>query len=481
MKIQVGFKMFDELIADFTSKVKEYINELTEELSSDLNFMKFERKLRDFLNELTAGIMQKALNDLLAQEEFLKDLKEVGARKGMRFKGYKTINIYLTDGQVVKIRTPYFSKALPKDKKRRRKRGPNGSGSHLGLECLGFIGRASPQLVSEVAKLSLLCPSFEVAQKVLAGRGIIIGIKVIRRLSVRLAQAGLQSRGEVSLEEGLSANGLTVVIGVDGGRLRIRGNDKEKKADQKRKGYETDWKEPKLFAIYLIDEDGRRVREFEYLYDATMGDCHQLFSLLETYLKALGISNISKVVFCGDGAEWIWKGTQKLIDKLGIERSVQVLDYTHAVQNLQKIIDLLPEYAPKAEIVKEWHAKLWEGDIDALHKLILVHLSGTEKEQALKKWSNYFKRNEERMQYKKFKAMNLPCGSGFVESAIRRVINMRLKSAGSFWKPDMAEYMLFLRSQFLSGRWTILLNNITSRTRKLLPYSYIHNNTTSIS
>ncbi len=72
------------------------------------------------------------------------------------------------------------------------------------------------------------------------------------------------------------------------------------------------------------------------------------------------------------------------------------------------------------------------------------------------------------MQYKKFKVANVPCGSGFVESAIRRVINMRLKSAGSFWKRQMAEYMLFLRSQFLSGRWSIFFKNVRCKTASLL-------------
>lgn len=53
--------------------------------------------------------------------------------------------------------------------------------------------------------------------------------------------------------------------------------------------------------------------------------------------------------------------------------------------------------------------------------------------QALKKWLNYFQKNQGRMQYASFKGLNIPCGSGCVESAIRRVINLRLKSPGVFW------------------------------------------------
>ena len=79
----------------------------------------------------------------------------------------------------------------------------------------------------------------------------------------------------------------------------------------------------------------------------------------------------------------------------------------------------------------------------------------------LNKWSNYFKKNESRMQYTNFKEKGIPTGSGFVESAIRRVINLRLKSAGTFWKKETAESFLFLRSQLLSGRWRIFMSNLS--------------------
>lgn len=57
------------------------------------------------------------------------------------------------------------------------------------------------------------------------------------------------------------------------------------------------------------------------------------------------------------------------------------------------------------------------------------------------------------MTYAEFRRLKIPIGSGCVESAIRRVINLRLKSPGIFWKIETAESMLFLRNQLLSGRW----------------------------
>ena len=77
----------------------------------------------------------------------------------------------------------------------------------------------------------------------------------------------------------------------------------------------------------------------------------------------------------------------------------------------------------------------------------------------------YFETHAHRMQYETFKANNIPQGSGCVESAIRRVINLRLKAPGTFWTPAMAEYFLFLRSQLLSGRWSIFIAKIATRRR----------------
>lgn len=65
------------------------------------------------------------------------------------------------------------------------------------------------------------------------------------------------------------------------------------------------------------------------------------------------------------------------------------------------------------------------------------------------------------MQYATNSEKNLPIGSGVVESAIRRVINMRVKAPGSFWKLDFAETVIYLRAQLLYGRWENLAANWT--------------------
>ena len=69
----------------------------------------------------------------------------------------------------------------------------------------------------------------------------------------------------------------------------------------------------------------------------------------------------------------------------------------------------------------------------------------------MKKLNDYFG-DHARFQYKTFRDNGLPTGSGTVESAIRRVINLRIKGTGLFWKKEHAENIIFLRSLVLTGK-----------------------------
>ena len=454
-----------------TQSVKVRIETLTREMAETLDFATFEQELDELMRQVCTVISAIKLTDLLTSTEILAKLKQLGARKGMRFKEYRTITVYFATGKTALIPTPYFVKAKPK--RGRKKRGPNGRGGHLGLEVLGLMGRSSSVLVSEVVKMAVLCPSLEIAKEMLAGRGVQIDISTIRRLCRQLAEKGILFRGQVSLDGHEDLKGHTVVIGVDGGRLRERCPKRgRKKKGQKRQGYKGEWREPKLFTIYLLDKQGKTVQSFSPLHDATMGDHKEMFALLERYLSALPLADAARLVFCGDGAPWIWSDVEEMCRRMGLPETCpvyQVLDYIHAQQNLQGMIDLVAKRVQKKEkIVEKWQQLLWHGDIQGLHQEICRLLTGRKQEKALKKWQDYFESNEKRMQYKAFKAAFIPCGSGCVESAIRRIINLRLKSAGTFWKRDMAECFLFLRSQLLSGRWLIFLRNVIRQQARIL-------------
>jgi hypothetical protein len=460
--------MLDAILQDFVGQIEANFADYEKELREHLDFSEIEQHLSRMANQVVASVLEKLLNKILSDEAFLGDLKQLGGRLAMRFKEYRPVTLRLGNGETIKVSAPYFLKATPKRGK--KKRGPNGRGGYLGLDVMGFIGRCSPKLVSLVVQMALLCPSIAVSKAVLCEQGIEINTKTIRRLCRELGRKGLSYRGEMSFDGREELKGHTLVIGIDGGRLRERVAKRgRKRKGQKRQGFYAEWREPKLFTLYVQDAEGKIIKEFSPVYDATMGDHTEMFLILKKYVDVLDLSQVDRVVFCGDGSPWIWSGVEKLLLEMGLPSTkvYQVLDYTHAKQNLNEIIGMVPVTRRKKHNVDErWKAMLWNGDIQGIYKEICHLLRGAKKKRALKKWADYFDHNTKRMQYARFKKEGLPCGSGCVESAIRRVINLRLKAPGSFWKKEMAECFLFLRSQLLSGRWNIFMKNVSGLTRK---------------
>ena len=134
------------------------------------------------------------------------------------------------------------------------------------------------------------------------------------------------------------------------------------------------------------------------------------------------------------------------------------MDYTHAKQNInivKKIItDALKLSSKKSrKLAVQIRKLLWEGNINGIADLVREKLPRQRKapKAALKKLANYFG-DQSRFQYRKFRENGLPTGSGTVESAIRRVINLRIKGTGLFWKRKNAENIILLRSLVLTGK-----------------------------
>ena len=147
-----------------------------------------------------------------------------------------------------------------------------------------------------------------------------------------------------------------------------------------------------------------------------------------------------------------------IINELGLSNAKRILDYTHAKQNMNEVIKIVCE---KLELSKRDSKKLknkikdllWAGNIEGIIDLVKQKLSKNEKamESALKKLDGYFE-DHSLFQYKIMREKGLPTGSGTVESAIRRIINLRVKGTSIFWKRKNAEKMIFLRSLVLTGK-----------------------------
>ncbi len=419
------------------------------------------RKLCTWIEDL---IWESFLCALFKCKIILLWLRNLGAQKGLRFVSYQEIWVTLPTGTKKRIRSPFFVKASPK--RGRKKRGPQNRGEHLLLSLMGFVHKVEPGLAFRAVQLAVLAPSFDTASKSLAQEEIKLSPNKIRQMVSALGPHDPSSRVErlLSDKEISPLKNQRVLLSVDGGRLRQRKNKRgPRPAGNKRCGFHTDWIEPKLFTLYLLDEDGNIIKDTPPFVDGTTGKLKEFLELLQHYLTRLGIEEASEVVLVGDGAPWIWERVPNLLRTIGVDslKTTEIIDWTHAKQNLNKAFETLSKKKSEKVKLNDFKELLFSGKISEIVSKVKSLLKVRTSSKIMKKLKSYFVSNESRMQYATNRARKIPIGSGVVESAIRRVINMRVKSPGSFWKLSFAETVIYLRAQLLYGRWENLANNWT--------------------
>lgn len=206
--------------------------------------------------------------------------------------------------------------------------------------------------------------------------------------------------------------------------------------------------------------------DFPPVIDGTLGSCDQLFALLQAYLRGLNLTEAARVLFVADGAAWIWRRVPGLVKSLGLkdDQVQQSIDFWHAVQYLAKIADSKSlKGARKTHWLKIQKKRLLRGEIETVVKEIRT-LFGSRKTKAQKTWLNYFITHgltKHRMDYSLSRVHHTPIGSGAIESAVRRVINMRVKSNAVYWLRDNAETVIRLRAWIKAGRAEELFQQTT--------------------
>jgi len=412
------------------------------------------KALTDRLQVLAVALeLQRALASPRLHEQERKLAK--ASPKKMKDFGYRPVTVQFLGGLEVELMARYWC------------RGPaqagRGKGSYFGLTLLGVYDRCTPALASEVAQLAAALSSFEDAQARLRQMGVTMSIRRITTVAYHFSQ---RARSQQELEGmGIAGSlaGKRVVISTDGGRLRVRKDKRGKKTKKGRSRYRTDWREPKLLVIYVVDEKGRIAREFSPVMDGTLQGPDEVFRLIEFYLSQLEISQAAEVLFIADGARWIWQRVTPLWQRLGLGgvRCRELVDFYHVVQHLYALAALNRSW--RASERKRWatrqRRRLWRGELKGFIEEV-ERLCRGKRGKGWARERDYLLRNARagRLDYAKARRAKMPIGSGTMESAIRRVVNLRLKGAGIFWHETHAEQMLLLRTYYKSKHWQVLMN-----------------------
>lgn len=431
-------------------------------------FHQMELEIAAIGRSLADGVTGAILQALAMDGEFQAQAS-LAARKGVgrkvRHGGRRTVEVTLLGGHKVKVEVEYLKTNRRNQRGVRRgngRRGKNGSGLYPVLSALGISWGVTPALADEICRHVADADSVRAARSALERRNIDLGHKETLRIVREFGGRAVAQRNEWLLGAAESPattgilSGRRVVVAMDGGRIRERVSRRGRRNEVTRHHrYDAPWRETKLLAIYVIGDDGKIEDEFRPIYDGTMNDCDALFDMTLGYLKALGAHEAKEIIFVGDGAKWIWERTPVLIEELGIsrERVTEAIDWYHAVETLHAVADARTRWPAGAREMWLARAKdaLYAGNISALMQ-IFDEIALGRRATKINSHRDYFIRNSDRMRYNVFADSHIPLGSGSVESAIRRVVNMRMKGNGTFWRRDNAEVMLLLRSYLKAGR-----------------------------
>jgi hypothetical protein len=362
------------------------------------------------------------------------------------------------------------------------------AGLYPELAALGFGKGCSPALQYTVARIVALSPSIEIARKELCRQGISLDKKAVRRIAEQLGYQLLTLRqrellawraGELLPTDEFA--GCRIAVQIDGGRVRLR---EYKKSKRKRKGkgkrhrFATPWREPKALIIFEFDERGKMIKKRRQpLIDGTLQGPDHLAELVAFHLHRLGAGKAKLVAFISDGARWIWDRLPWIQQRAGLDSSktVHVLDYCHAAHHISLALQGLGlQGAARRRLYNRLKKLLRRSRYDE----VVSELTKRAKRKKLKAddkvWTEirYLQKHGEagHLRYQTFRRRGIPCGSGAIESAIRRVINLRLKSNAIYWLEENAEAVFAIRALLLCDRWEDTLKrmrNTMARDRRL--------------
>ncbi len=437
-------------------KIRE-LEQTPPQVDSPETLEQLERSLQAALDHLQVLLLQKHLQASLDTPEAR--AREIEALKScpgnLKNEGLVRVWIYTLSGLLLQVQARYYRRSCD------RRKGKRYRGIYAGLILLGIHERCTPLLGSTISMWSCLLSSFAEVHQVLLDQGIDLGLKVVRRLTYRYAERArfMQQMGAFALEEGESLSGRRVVVSCDGGRIRLREPKRGKKTRKGRTRYKGAWREPKLLIIYVVDEQGKLEKSFAPIIDGSLNGPDGTFRLIRDYLQAIKVDQADRVLFVADGAHWIWNRIPSLIKRVGLQPDQvhELLDFYHAVEHLGKVAGLRKAWSAKDRQawVRKHRRFLSKGQADQVIDAVRTIGKGRNG-KAMTTERNYFIRNRRRMAYPTLTALQLPLGSGAVESAIRRVVNLRLKGPCIFWHRDNAAKMLMLRSYYKAGRWNLL-------------------------
>jgi hypothetical protein len=225
----------------------------------------------------------------------------------------------------------------------------------------------------------------------------------------------------------------------------------------------TRWREIKVGVLARLGQHRTRTgqvvtRLAQRRLVAVLGDMETLTPRL--WLEALrqGICSAPQVVWLSDGGRGLWR----LFEECFADYATGILDFYHAAQQLwQAAAAWLDGRTSQARRWFVWARHrlrhgMPDGVLADLADAVDVEGLPETAQDTLRTVYACLARHREHINYARYKELDLPLGSGMVESACKWLIQQRFKGVGMRWGEDGFNHLLHLRLAWVNGRFEAL-------------------------
>ena len=330
---------------------------------------------------------------------------------------------------------------------------------------LGIVaGVATPALADAVARMSADLTQRQLLEQ-LRGRGVRWGVRTLRKVTHTMAERMSEHRHEAQVEQLLGwlkkAAGLAgprrfaLSVGRDGVMIPVAKCSK--------------YREAAAATVSVIDRWGRRIGtiylgQMPEAYQTTLSD--ELTRLLQDVLARWegALPRLTYVTDCGSHAtDYFEQVLSRMPDPRQAGRFLQwewIVDYYHACQYITQLGEAIfgPGRAAFAwaskqrKVLKEKPSGCFRVLRSAGALLGIRGLIGSE--ESYWKAYLYLHTRASKMDYRTYRRLRLPIGSGVTEAACKIVFTQRFKQSGMKWEIEGGKPILLLRVIALSGVWS---------------------------
>jgi hypothetical protein len=334
----------------------------------------------------------------------------------------------------------------------------------LGLE----RARATPAMADRIGQYMAECTQQTVLKILGRDHGVQVSVAVLRKITAGVSEgmsahrhtAQVEKLLDLLMEAAASRGNRRIVIsaGRDGIFLPIR----------KASGGMPEYREGAVATLSVFDRAGNRLGTVHLGRMPEEGQptlSSQLTALIQDVLKQW-TGPMPRLVYVTDAGYQQTQYFKKVLRRMRNPRSPGerltwewVLDYFHACQY---ITDLSVALFGEGREAQAWAAKMrnWlknkqHGIYRVLHSAAALRqrraLVGNAKDYETA--YDYLRRRTRHLDYRSYRKLHLPIGSGVTEACCKTVFTQRLKQSGMSWCIEGGQTVVNLRVVHLSGIW----------------------------